>query len=77
MNNSTTTSHSPDALADAIRRAKAEFLEMPGLKLTAMQAARLWSVDTTLSARVLSALVDARFLDDLGDATFVRTGHRV
>ena len=31
-------------LTDAVRRIRAEFLEMPGLRLTAPQAARLWSV---------------------------------
>ena len=64
-----------EAFADALRRAKAEFLEMPGLRLTAPQAARLWSVDPALCDRVLSALVESRFLTETSHARFVRTEH--
>ena len=32
------------------RRAEAEYLEMPGLKLTAKQASRLWHLDAAASA---------------------------
>jgi hypothetical protein len=61
-----------DEFAAALRRARAEFLEMPGLRLTEPQAARLWSVDATLCRAVLSALVDSRFLVRTRDASFVR-----
>jgi hypothetical protein len=57
---------------DALRRAKGEFLEMPGLKLTTAQAARLWTLDPTLCSQVLSALVDSRFLAETSNASFVR-----
>ena len=33
------------ALTETVRRVRAEFLEMPGLKLTVQQAQRLWGVD--------------------------------
>ena len=56
----------------AVRRAKAEFLEMPGLRLTPAQAQRLWAVDRRLCDAVLAALVDARFLVPSGNASFVR-----
>lgn len=46
----------------ALRRAQAEFREMPGLKLTEAQAARLLSFDSALCSAVLSTLVDQRFL---------------
>lgn len=49
-------------LADAVRRVRAEFLEMPGLRLTAAQAARLWAFDAAFCNEVLASLVDARFL---------------
>ena len=49
-------------LADAMRRVRAEFLEMPGLSLTSAQAARLWAFDAALCDEVLAALVDTRFL---------------
>jgi len=66
---------SSESFLEAIRRAKAEFLEMPGLKLTVAQAARLWSVDSALSRQVLSALVEARFLAETSNASFVRAGN--
>ena len=63
---------STEPFMEALRRAKAEFLEMPGLKLTAAQAARLWSVDSALCGRVLTALVESRFLAETPNASFVR-----
>lgn len=49
-------------LADAVRRIRAEFLEMPGLRLTAAQAARRWAFDAAFCNEVLASLVDAHFL---------------
>jgi hypothetical protein len=46
----------------ALRRAQAEFLEMPGLQLTEAQAARLWAFDSALCSAVLSELVASQFL---------------
>ena len=51
-----------DLFAEALRRAQAEFREMPGLKITEAQAARLLSFDSALCSAVLSALVEQRFL---------------
>jgi|CXWL01.1.fsa_nt_gi hypothetical protein len=42
---------------DIHRRIRAEFTEMPGLKLTLPQAARLFSLDRALCEQVLGALV--------------------
>jgi hypothetical protein len=39
-------------------RVSAEFREMPGLKLTLPQAARLFSIDASRCERVLGALVE-------------------
>src|SRR5262245_57646792 len=61
-----------EAFATALIRAKAEFLEMPGLSLTLAQAARLWALDTALCSAVISALVDSRFLIQRRDARFSR-----
>ncbi len=61
-----------DALATALRRAQAEFLEMPGLQLTEAQAARLWSFDSALCSAVLTALVKSRFLVRPRNASFSR-----
>ena len=45
---------------------------MPGLALTAAQAARLWAYDATLCREVLAALVDARFLIRIRNDSFAR-----
>ena len=51
-----------DPFTTAVWRAKAEFLEMPGLRVTIPQAQRLWGFDRPLCEAVLNALVSARFL---------------
>ena len=51
-----------------LQLARAEFLEMPGLKLTVRQAARLWAADQTICHDVLIALVESRLLVRVGDA---------
>ncbi len=48
--------------SNEIVRVRAEYVEMPGLSLTAQQAARLWGLDAHCSEHVLSALVDSGFL---------------
>jgi hypothetical protein len=61
-----------DAFATALRRAQAEYLEMPGLQLTEAQAARLWSFDSAMCTAVLTALVESRFLVRSRNASFSR-----
>jgi hypothetical protein len=56
----------------ALRRAQAEFLEMPGLKLTVAQATRLWHFDSALCTAVLSRLVEQRFLIETRNHSFAR-----
>jgi hypothetical protein len=45
-----------------IERVRSEFLEMPGLRLTPAQAARLWNVDAATCQHVITALVGSAFL---------------
>ena len=45
-----------------LTRIRAEYLEMPGLRLTREQAQRLCGADRLLCQRVLDMLVDMRFL---------------
>jgi hypothetical protein len=52
----------PMDLPVLIERVRGEFLEMPGLRLTPAQAARLWNVDSATCHRIISALVGAAFL---------------
>lgn len=53
---------------DLCTRVQAEFLEMPGLRLTLPQASRLFSIDPTRCERVLGALVHAGHLATDGKA---------
>lgn len=68
------SAHDPadETFTAALRRAKAEFLEMPGLRLTLAQAQRLWALDRTLCDAVLAALVETRFLVQSRNASFIR-----
>ena len=45
-----------------LQRVYSEFLEMPGLRLTAREAERLWGFDEQTCLKLLEFLVDARFL---------------
>ena len=49
-------------------RVRAEFREMPGLKLTLSQAARLFHIEATTCERILGALVRAGDLALEGNA---------
>jgi hypothetical protein len=40
-----------------LQRVRAEFHEMPGMRLTVAQAARLWHLDVSRSAHLLDTLV--------------------
>ena len=53
-------------------RIRAEYLEMPGMKLTTAQLQRLCGVEQTMCTRVLDALVKAQFLALNSDGTYVR-----
>lgn len=57
---------------DVLQRIQAEFVEMPGLRLTAAQARRLWNLERDVCDALLAALVDARFLARTRDGAFVR-----
>jgi hypothetical protein len=60
---------------EAVRRVRADFLEMPGLQVTVPQAARLWAYEAGFCEGVLGALVETRFLVRERD-TFVRADGR-
>jgi hypothetical protein len=50
------------ALHDLLRRIESEYREMPGMCVTALQAQRLWGLDSTTCLWVLSTLVERRVL---------------
>jgi len=56
-----------------LQRIQGEFVEMPGLRLTAAQAQRLWGIEREICMGLLGALVDAKFLSQTRDGAFVRT----
>ena len=60
-----------------LERLRAEFLEMPGLRLTAEQIHRLCGVERADCVMALDALVEENFLSAKPDGTYVRTteGH--
>lgn len=55
-----------------LQRVRAEYLEMPGLRLTRAQAQRLWGVDRQITDMLLDHLVESRFLWATKDGAFVR-----
>lgn len=54
-----------------LRRARAEYLEMPGLRLTSAQAQRLWGLDRRECDELLVTLTRLNFLARTRDGSFV------
>jgi hypothetical protein len=46
-----------------LRRVRAEFNEMPGMRLTLDQAMRYWTIDRPTCTSLFDSLVNARFLE--------------
>lgn len=63
------SAHTNQQVLDRIR---AEFLEMPGMRLKLEQVQRLCGVDATISAAVLDSLVAVGFLRRNPDGTYAR-----
>ena len=62
------------AAPDILRRVQAEFSEMPGLKLTAAQAQRLWAIDSPTCERVINSLTESGFLIRTRDGSLIVRG---
>jgi hypothetical protein len=56
-------------------RVRAEFLEMPGLRLTLSQAQRLWALDRDVCIRVVDVLVSRSVLRRAGEAIMLASSH--
>jgi hypothetical protein len=56
----------------ALERIRAEYQEMPGMKLTLEQVERLSGVDRSVCQQVLDALVNAKFLSLRNDGSYTR-----
>jgi hypothetical protein len=65
------------SIEDVIERIRAEYLEMPGLRLRAEQVQRLCGIEQRVCRLVLDTLVDAQFLSVNPDGQYGRStdGH--
>jgi hypothetical protein len=63
-----------NAPADVLERVRAEYREMPGLKVTPSQARRLFGVEPSMCAALLDALTNEHFLVRTADGQFVQSG---
>ncbi len=67
----------PEVDETVLRRARAEYLEMPGLRLTSAQAQRLWGLDTRTCDELLTTLTSVHFLARTRDGSFVLSASRI
>jgi hypothetical protein len=65
------TAHA-DVVHPMIERVRADFMEMPGLRLTTAQAHRLFGVDEAVCQHVLDTLVASHVLRRNRDSTYSR-----
>jgi hypothetical protein len=65
------------AMDQTLERLRAEFLEMPGLRLTAEQVRRFCGVERADCAFALAELVRENFLCAWPDGTYARTAEGV
>lgn len=59
-------------IATALPQVEGQFREMPGLRLTEMQAARLFALDARTGRAVLAQLVANGFLAEIRGGVFAR-----
>ena len=64
--------HHDEGITSLLRRIRSEFIEMPGLRLTPAQAARLWGMERHTSERILDALALAGFLSKNRQGAYLR-----
>jgi len=57
-----------------LERLRAEYREMPGMRLKLEQVQRLCGIEQPLCIRVLAALVEAKFLQRGSDGTYALFG---
>ncbi len=57
---------------ELVKRIRGEFLEMPGLVLTARQAERFWGLDTERCQALLAILIQSGFLTVTRNGAFIR-----
>jgi hypothetical protein len=57
-------------------RARGEYREMPGLRLTVAQACRLWQLDVVLCTKVFDRLVSEGFLQQTNTGFYLASRDR-
>lgn len=63
----------PSAISELLLlRVEGEYREMPGLSLTVPQAERLWGLDASTCASVLTALIERRVLTRTPSGAYLR-----
>ena len=60
-------------LPELLQRVREEYREVPNLRLTPSQAARLFGMEPSECAALLDALVNEHFLTRTADGLFVRS----
>jgi hypothetical protein len=60
------------AIGELLLRVEGEYREMPGLSLTVSQAERLWGLDASTCASVLTALIERRVLTRTTSGAYLR-----
>lgn len=60
------------ASEDLLHRVRGEYLEMPGLRLTPTQAARLWGLNQPSAHALLERLAETGFLARTADGQYSR-----
>jgi hypothetical protein len=59
-------------IGNVLHRAVAEYIEMPGLSLTAAQMQRLWSIGPADCNALVDVLVSAKLIRRCANGTYVR-----
>jgi hypothetical protein len=62
----------PRRIHDLSLLVSAEYLEIPGLRLTTQQVERLWDIDPVTADALLGLLTEAKFLKKTSDNAYVR-----
>lgn len=62
----------PNVADHLVKQARQEYSDMPGLRLTARQAGRLWHLDSALCDALLAELVHEHFLARTPDGAYLR-----
>ena len=68
----TMTTANASSIDDLLRRICSEYSEMPGLRVTAHQAQRLWGLDASTCHDALECLIDIGFLTLTSSGQYAR-----